>query len=311
MRPTFRTLKIDDARALQALVVEHVESLEAGLRILDERVLLGEGAVDLVALDGDGRLVLIAVALVADDAMMLRMLEAFAWSLEYPDAVGRLYAVSPDAVLPRVMFVSERFSDAFLRKVKHLQMPSIGCLEFRSLEVDGVAGLYFNPVDTPRTSPTAPTAAPAVAIPPTVAIRATAPSAPSAPRPTEARPGELLKGLRIPENLSSQWQRILKRAVDAPDPAKIRVVREYLQSEFPGCVLYDSYEHQRAAQTFRVENSHGDLMHVAAVSDDFFEAEAEGDIRHVLEHNRLAHALRDAGSSSVLITSAGLRVTEG
>jgi hypothetical protein len=308
MRPTFRTLKIDDARALQALVVEHVESLEAGLRILDERVLLGGGAVDLVALDGDGRLVLIAVALVADDAMMLRMLEAFAWSLEYPDAVGRLYAVSPAAVLPRVMFVSERFSDAFLRKVKHLQMPSIGCLEFRSLEVDGVAGLYFNPVDTPRTPPTAPAAAPAVAIPP---APSTAPSAPGAPRPTEARPGELLKGLRVPENLSSQWQQILKRAVDAPDPAKIRVVREYLQSEFPGCVLYDSYEHQRAAQMFRVQNGQGDLMHVAAVSDDFFEAEAEGDIRHVLERNRLARALRDAGPSSVLITAAGLRVTKG
>jgi hypothetical protein len=52
-------------------------------------------------------------------------------------------------------------------------------------------------------------------------------------------------------------------------------------------------------------------MHMAAVSDDFFEAEAEGDIRPFLERNRLARALRDAGPSSVLITSAGLRVTKG
>ena len=421
MRSTFRTLKIDDARALHALVVEHVESLETDLRILGERVLLGGGAVDLVALDGEGRLVLLAVALVADDAMVLRMLEAFAWCFEYPDAVGRLYAVDPAAlaVPPRVLFVSERFSDAFLRKVKHLQM-SIGCLEFRYLEVKGVAGLYFNLVDAPRTSPTTPTAAAAVAMPsaasmgssaasvapariepliaesspvldtvvqatpipepvepvaapvsavepvtsrveavdpvevplsvsstveqatpipepvesvpapasvvepvasrveapvpaPPIApvVRAPAPPSPRAPRTTtDARPAELLKGLRIPQNLSSQWQRILNRAVDAPDPAKIRVIREYLQGEFPGCVLYDFYEHEHTAQMFHVQNSQGDLMHVAAVSDDFLKTEAERDIRRFLEGNRLGRALRDAGPSSVLITPKGLRVTK-
>ena len=398
MRSTFRTLKIDDARALHALVVEHVESLEADLRILGERVLLGGGAVDLVALDGEGRLVLLAVALVADDAMVLRMLEAFAWCFEYPDAVGRLYAVDPAAlaVPPRVLFVSERFSDAFLRKVKHLQM-SIGCLEFRYLEVNGVAGLYFNLVDTPGTSPTAPAAAAEVVMPPAASrassaasvaparieppiaesspvldtvvqatpipepvevplsapsmdvqatpipepvesvaaaasavepvaarvkaanpapsvdpgIRATPPSSPRASRATtEARPAELLKGLRIPQNLSSQWQRILNRAVDAPDPAKIRVIREYLQGEFPGCVLYDFYEHEHTAQVFHVQNSQGDLMHVAAVSDDFLKTEAERDIRRFLEGNRLGRALRDAGPSSVLITPKGLRVTK-
>ena len=431
MRPTFRTLKIDDARALHALVAEHVESLEADLRILGERVFLGGGAVDLVALDGEGRLVLLAVALVADDAMVLRMLEAFAWCFEYPDAVGRLYAVDPAAlaVSPRVLFISERFSDAFLRKVKHLQMP-IGCLEFRYLEVNGAAGLYFNLVDTPRTSPTTPAAAAAAVIPPAASaapsaassvaparieppiaesppvlgtvVRATpipepiepaaapvsavepvtsrveaadpveaplsvsstvvqatpipepvepvaapasvvepvassvvepvasrveapVPAPPIAPvvRPavpsssrasratTEARPAELLKGLRIPQNLSSQWQRILNRAVDAPDPAKIRVIREYLQGEFPGCVLYDFYEHEHTAQVFHVQNSHGDLMHVAAVSDDFLKTEAERDIRRFLESNRLGRALRDAGASSVLITPMGLRVTKG
>jgi hypothetical protein len=387
MRPTFRTLKIDDEGALEALVVEHVESLETGLRIKGERVLLGRGAVDLVALDGESRLVLIAIALVADDAMMLRMLEAFAWCLEYPDAVGRLYAVDPAAlaVPPRVMFVSERLSDAFLRKVKYLKMPSIDCLEFRYLEVDGVSGLYFYPVDTP--SPAAAEVSPAVVIAPApvpvvrgtpmpepvesvapingvepVAARpAELPSPapgpvmgetpmpepvesvaqhvgavepvtveaanPAAPVPgiratassqlralrstTEARPGELLKGLRIPQNLSSQWQRILNRAVDAPDPAKIRVIREYLQTEFPGCVLSDFYEHKRAAQIFHVQNSQDDLLHVAAISDDFLKTEAERDIRRFLDGNRLSRVLRDAGPTAVLVTPSGLQVSKG
>src|SRR5262249_6672573 len=127
-------------------------------------------------------------------------------------------------------------------------------------------------------------------------ISATTPSWLRAPRPTtEAWAGELLKGLRIPQNLSSQWQRILNRAADAPDPAKLRVIREYLQTAFPGCVLSDFYEHERAAQMFHVQNSQGDLVHVAAVSDDFLKTEAERDIRSFLDGSGFSRVLRDAG----------------
>lgn len=435
MRPTFRTLKVDDARALQTLMAEHAESLDTGLKVLDERVVLGGGAVDLVALAAEGTLVLIAIALVADDAMLLRMLEAYAWCFEYPDAIARLYPAMriPLDAPPRVMFVGERFPDAFLRKVKHLRMPSLDCLEFRYLEVNGVAGLYFNPVDEARPAeataavapspervsvgaPPVPAAVPITPIPTTSIL--TAPVAPSAPpaaritvtpspiepvtpvtapvasiaesvaaarvepetpaaaparsavgrgtatlpvteaaaataiaveplaasielevvdpvpaekpvirhepvthhkagpavgdgaRAVEAPPAELLVGLRMPETLSSQWRRVLTRTPEAPDAAKVLVVREYLQQEFPGCTVYDFYEHQRAAQVFHLQNSQGSLMHQAAVSDDFFEAESERNIRRFLDKNRLARALRDAGSSDVLVTQGGIRVAK-
>lgn len=142
-------------------------------------------------------------------------------------------------------------------------------------------------------------------------IRATAPAEADRPRPAKTRPTELLEGLRIPETLSPQWRRILNRPPSAPDAAKIQVVRDYLQGEFPGCIVHDFYEHQRAAHVFQLQNSRGGLIHLAVVADDFFEAEAEGDIRHVLERNRLARALREAGRSDVLITGAGIRVTKG
>ena len=415
MKPTFRTLKIDDASALQALVVEYLESLEPGLKLLDERALLGGGTIDLIAMDGDGHLVLIAVGLVPGDAMVLRMLDAFAWCLEYPDTVRRLYALTAagPATAPRVFFIGERMSDAFLRKIRHLRMPSVHCMEFCYIEVNGVAGLYFNPVDAtatrepmavaapsapsigtttataraaavpvaapvprplssaapvapvavereiaeseiperrhiiereiveptivepkivepppmasapvehaPMPAPTEPVAASADAAEPVVAesetptpvveppTRTAEPEAPAAPR---TLPADLLKGLRMPENLSSQWRRILSRAVDAPDPAKIRVVREYLQSEFAGTVVYDFYEHQRSAQVFQVQNNHGAVMHMASVSDDFFDANAEADIRGVLDRQRLARTLRDAGPTGVLISAAGVRAAK-
>jgi len=372
MRPTFRTLKVHDARALQALMAEHADSVEPGLKVLDERVLLGGGAVDLVALDSEGALVLVAVSFVADDAMLLRMLEAYAWCLEYPDTIARLYPASRTtlAAPPRVMFIGERLPDAFLRKVKHLRMPSIDCLEFRYLEVNGVAGLYFNVVEDarpsdgpaainsaaasasvqarpsrePATMSAAPVSAaatiapvasppiaepvapitPAPAVEPLAASIAAADPAPGAepltkgvanavldvPRPVEMPPAELLEGLRMPETLSSQWRRVLSKTPDAPDAAKVLVVREFLQREFPGCTVYDFYEHQRAAQVFHLQNSQGSLMHLAVVSDDFFEVQAEGDIKRFLEKNRLARALRDAGSTDVLVTPAGVRVAK-
>jgi hypothetical protein len=114
----------------------------------------------------------------------------------------------------------------------------------------------------------------------------------------------------MPETLSSQWRRVLSKTPDAPDAGKVLVVREYLQREFPACTVYDFYEHQRAAQVFHLQNSQGSLMHLAAVSDDFFEAQAEGDIRRFLEKNRLARALRDAGAADVLVTPAGVRVAK-
>src|SRR5262249_47504635 len=50
---------------------------------------------------------------------------------------------------------------------------------------------------------------------PPVTRAATPTAAPRASRPAEAST-ELLKGLQIPANLSSQWRRILRRAVEAP-----------------------------------------------------------------------------------------------
>ena len=77
--------------------------------------------------------------------MILKAVEAYSWSLEYPHALQRLY---PGCVLseerpPRLLFVVERMPDAFQRKIKQLGFPEVDCVEVRHLEVDGVATVYF------------------------------------------------------------------------------------------------------------------------------------------------------------------------
>ena len=137
---------LTDPAQLHALIVEHVDDLERGLTILDSRLLLGPASIDIVALDADGVLVLIAVGLVADEEMLLKAVDAYSWCLEYPEAIHRLYPTVEFSAAhpPRVMFVVERMPDAFHRKIKQLGFAAVDCVEFRHLDVDGTPAMYFD-----------------------------------------------------------------------------------------------------------------------------------------------------------------------
>ena len=163
---------LTDPAQLQALIVEHADDLERGLTILDTRLFLGQATIDVIGLDADGSLVLIVLGLVADEEMFLKAVEAYSWCLEYPDAIRRLYPAAQfsSAQPPRVMFVVERMPDAFHRKIKQLGFPDVDCVEFRHLDVDGTAAVYFDRLahlhrGAVPAAPTESTASPAVPMP--------------------------------------------------------------------------------------------------------------------------------------------------
>src|SRR6184192_1166472 len=152
MRPTLKKLEVKDIGALERLVAENVEGIEAGLKVIDSRLLLGQAAIDLVGLDAKGSLVLIALDFTADEGLLLRGMDAYSWCLEYPDTIRRLYPaaeVSP-ARPPRILFIVERLTDAFVRRIRQLCFHDVDCLEFRHLEVNGASALYFDPVERIR-----------------------------------------------------------------------------------------------------------------------------------------------------------------
>ncbi len=201
---------LTDPAQLQALIVEHVDDLERGLTILDSRLLLGQVAIDVVAIDADGALVLMTLGLVADEEMLLKAVDAYSWCLEYPEAIRRLYpnvefsAARP----PRVMFVVERMPDAFHRKIKQLGFAEVDCIEFRHLDVDGTAAIYFDSLARLRR------AAPAAAEHDNhAAIEHNRPAPPPLPsgRPTSVKLQKLLGADR-------------QVAVRAPAPPVVRIV---------------------------------------------------------------------------------------
>jgi hypothetical protein len=154
MKLTFRKHEVKDLQQLEALVTEHADAIEPGCRIVAAGVNLGRSTVDLAGFDARRTPILVALGFTADDEMLFRMLEAYAWSLEYPESVRRLVGEGPVGWPPRIVFVAERVLEAFLRKVRLLKFPAVDCFEFRCVEVNGATGFYLDAVDWNRSDGT-------------------------------------------------------------------------------------------------------------------------------------------------------------
>src|SRR2546428_6346629 len=157
MKLTFRRREVKDLSQLQTLVTEHAEALEPGFRVLAGTVNFGRSTVELVGLDGRGTPALVALGLTGDDAMLFRIVEAYAWSLEYPESVRRLMPAGggADRWPPRVVFIAERLPESFLRKIRLLTFPAVNCFEYRCVDVSDATGFYLEAVDWARSEPSA------------------------------------------------------------------------------------------------------------------------------------------------------------
>jgi hypothetical protein len=153
MRPTFRKLEVKDIGSLERLVADNIDGVDPGLKVVDSRLLLGQAAIDLVGLDDNGSLVLIALDFNADDGLLLRVMDAYSWCLEYPDTLRRLYPMArASSRPPRILFIVEKTTDAFRRRIKQLSFLEIDCFQFRHLEVNGASVVYFDLVERLRKS---------------------------------------------------------------------------------------------------------------------------------------------------------------
>src|SRR6267142_5756701 len=132
MKLTFKRREVKTLHDLGTLVGENADAIEPGLQILASSLNLGRTSVDLAAIDRAHTPVLIALALTADDALLLKALEAYAWCLEYPESVQRLAPGNVElAWPPRIVFVAERLLESFVRKMRLLNFSSVDCFEFR------------------------------------------------------------------------------------------------------------------------------------------------------------------------------------
>jgi hypothetical protein len=226
MKLTFRKHEVKDLRHLQSLVTEHADAIESGCRIVAAGVNLGRSTVDLVGVDGRRTPVLVALGFSADDEMLFRMLEAFAWSLEYPESVRRVVGEEPGTWPPRVVFVAERVLETFLRKLRLLKFPVVDCFEFRCVDVNGATGFYLDAVDWARPSrppadlPSAEDHQPAPALQPLVPPPTTEPPDVPAPTPEPSLPTRAAdrNGADGERESPPRWLELLNTPAESPAP---------------------------------------------------------------------------------------------
>jgi hypothetical protein len=323
----FAAFKVKDIPELQDLVASHVEVLEPGLSVLDARVQLGETTIDLIGVDKENALTLVALGFEADDEVLLRALDAYSFCLESPDAIRRLYPTArlSAADPPRVIVVAERIPETFLRKMRHLRVQRVDCLEFSvGLRFDRIGGSRATEPVTARARP-APEAMRSDAmgdrgrdVPGAERIREAPPAAPAADSARAAlgepaarpigrdEPGDSQVQVATAAPLASRWRRLAEGG--QVDEWKVKVVREYLQREFPTSVIYDFYAHDRAAQMFHLQDSYGDVIHAVSVAETFLQEQSEAEIRAFFDTHKLGRVLRQAGQAQVSVATAGVRI---
>ena len=91
---------------------------------------------------------------------------------------------------------------------------------------------------------------------------------------------------------------------------KLAAVRGYLQEQFPGASIRDSYDAGRMAQVFRIETDDVGGLRDAVVSTEFLEEYPPGKMGKALIGLRVAEHLRSAKGKEILLTSWGVEEKE-
>lgn len=86
------------------------------------------------------------------------------------------------------------------------------------------------------------------------------------------------------------------------DQAKIKAVRDYLQSEFSDYQIDDTEDFERVSQKFRVYND--TEIYIVKFQRSFFDDTP--DIKKELQNKRLSKFMRNNSGDEVLVTKEGL-----
>ena len=150
---SFNRLELDDEIRLRDLIVESSHNIEPELRVIGGRLSIGGSCrLDMIGVDGQSRLALLEARCHESPEWLLEAIDHYDWARSHSDEVVLLFPQHSidTSRLPRVLLICSSFSEAFRHRLVHLESLPLELLEYRYLEVNGVRGLYFEPVPVPH-----------------------------------------------------------------------------------------------------------------------------------------------------------------
>ena len=159
----------DRAESLKALLQSEPEAIEAGFRVLELDLLTaGAGRIEILGVDADGSLTLIAFTGGQPDVALARLLDGYRWASTQYRLVCRAYSLqaaersagrSPEPSI-RLLLIGPRFSHGFLNRLRLLNVRVVPLLARRiklrdetHLLVESAATLYGTEPDGSRSEP--------------------------------------------------------------------------------------------------------------------------------------------------------------
>ena len=129
------------------LLNANAAALENGLRAIDRAVPFGlSRTIDLLAMDGLSRLVVIALEAAPNDGMLLRAISEYDWIVGHVPILRKLYqgqAINFSAP-PRIFLVAPEFSQQLTCAAQQIQSPRIGCYRYRAIAVPSGTAVLFD-----------------------------------------------------------------------------------------------------------------------------------------------------------------------
>jgi hypothetical protein len=129
------------------LLNQNTAALENGLRAIDRGVPYGPSrTIDLLAVDGPGQLVVIALEAAPNDGMLLRAISEYDWIVGHVPILRKFYqgqGINFSAP-PRILLVAPEFSRQLTCAAHRIQSPRIACYRYRAIAVPSGPAVFFD-----------------------------------------------------------------------------------------------------------------------------------------------------------------------
>jgi hypothetical protein len=135
----FKRIEIDQERDLEDLVVKDPEAVEEGLKYLTHQRHANGKFIDVLAVDGDGVLVVIELKVGEEDEMLFQALEYYDWVSSNRDRLANEYKTRGKIVTeedPRIILVASNFTDRLKKAVRYFE-PRTTLMEYSYLSTKG------------------------------------------------------------------------------------------------------------------------------------------------------------------------------
>lgn len=150
--PTLKKYKPKNEKELHDIIEKELDSLDEGLKILKYEFATGKGFSDFLAVDSEGRLIIIEVKLQEDKNILCQALRYYVEIERNRYLLISMFSkikITPE-LKPRIILICERFSDD-LRKQATLIEPDVDLFEYTVLITpESKKGINYKQVDLPK-----------------------------------------------------------------------------------------------------------------------------------------------------------------